>query len=75
MESREALPDGTIIDRLKQRTTYLRATEVMALLHATRATVCEWINSGQLISYRLGKNNSVDPADLVTFLQARRTCS
>jgi excisionase family DNA binding protein len=73
MESTGAPLNRTIVDHLRQRSGYLRSTEVMALLDVTRATLCSWINSGQLKAYRLGKNNSVDPADLVSFLEARCT--
>ena len=75
MNTKGTLPDQTIVGLLKQRTAYLRATEVMALLRITRATLCALINSGELVAYRVGKNNSVDPTDLATFLEARRTCS
>jgi hypothetical protein len=47
----------------------------MSLLQVTRATLCGWINTGDLTAYRLGKNNTVDPADLILFLEARRTGS
>ena len=73
MQTMGVPPNRTIVDHLRQRNTYLRATEVMALLDVTRATLCSWINTGQLKAYRLGKNNSVDPADLVSFLEARCT--
>ena len=63
----------TIVDQLKQRTSYVRATEVMAILGVTRQKLCDWINTGQLPAIRLGKNNVVDPADLASFLQARQT--
>ena len=62
-----------IVDQLKTKTTYMRASEVMDLLRITRATLCDWINSGELTAYRLGKNNSIDPTDLIVFLEARRT--
>jgi len=45
----------------------------MTVLDVTRATLCSWINTGKLKAFRIGKNNMVDPADLVVFLQARQT--
>jgi excisionase family DNA binding protein len=73
MRSQEEPLPLTIVEKLLTRTTYLRASEVMALLQITRATLCDWIRTGELAAYRIGKNNTVDPVDLVTFLEARRT--
>ena len=64
---------NTIVDQLRQRTTYLRATEVMSILGVTRNTLCDWINAGILPAFRLGKNNVCDPAELAAFLETRRT--
>jgi hypothetical protein len=33
----------------------------------------DWIRTDELPAYRIGKNNTVDPVDLVAFLEARRT--
>jgi predicted DNA-binding transcriptional regulator AlpA len=64
---------NTIVDQLKQRTTYVRSTEVMSILGITRNTLCDWINAGTLPAFRLGKNNVCDPAELAAFLETRRT--
>jgi excisionase family DNA binding protein len=66
---------NTIVDQLRQRTTYVRATEVMAILGVTRNTLCDWINAGTLPAFRLGKNNVLDPTELADFLEARKTGS
>ena len=73
MTRHEVLPKNTIVDQLRQRTTYVRATEVMAILGITRNTLCDWINAGTLPAFRLGKNNVCDPAELAAFLETRRT--
>jgi predicted DNA-binding transcriptional regulator AlpA len=64
---------NTIIEQLRQRTTYVRASEVMSILGIIRNTLCDWINAGTLPAFRLGKNNMCDPAELAAFLETRRT--
>ena len=64
---------NTIVDQLKRRTSYVRASEVMSILGITRNTLCDWINAGILPAFRLGKNNVCDPAELAAFLETRRT--
>ena len=64
---------NTIVDQLRQRTSYVRATEVMAILGVTRNTLCDWVNAGILPAFRIGKNNVCDPAELAAFLETRRT--
>jgi predicted DNA-binding transcriptional regulator AlpA len=71
--TRHGAPLNTIVDQLRQRTSYVRATEVMAILGVTRNTLCDWINAGTLPAFRLGKNNVCDPAELPEFLETRRT--
>jgi predicted DNA-binding transcriptional regulator AlpA len=64
---------NTIVDQLRLRTSYVRASEVMSILGVTRNTLCDWINAGTLPAFRLGKNNVCDPTELAAFLEARRT--
>jgi predicted DNA-binding transcriptional regulator AlpA len=73
MTRSEVTLKNTIVEQLRQRTTYVRATEVMSILGVTRNTLCDWINSGALPAFRLGKNNMCDPAELAAFLETRRT--
>jgi predicted DNA-binding transcriptional regulator AlpA len=71
--TRHGAPLNTIVNQLRQRTSYVSATEVMAILGVTRNTLCDWINSGTLPAFRLGKNNVCDPAELADFLETRKT--
>jgi predicted DNA-binding transcriptional regulator AlpA len=72
--TRHASPlKNTIVEGLKQRTTYVRASEVMSILGITRNTLCDWINRGLLPAFRIGKNNVCDPMELAAFLEKRRT--
>jgi predicted DNA-binding transcriptional regulator AlpA len=73
MTRSEVTLKNTIIEQLRQRTTYVRASEVMSILGITRNTLCDWINAGTLPAFRLGKNNMCDPAELAAFLETRRT--
>jgi excisionase family DNA binding protein len=73
MTRHEVQLKNTIVEQLRKRTTYVRATEVMSILGVTRNTLCDWINAGALPAYRLGKNNIFDPAELAAFLETRRT--
>jgi len=73
MTRSEVTLKNTIIEQLRQRTTYVRASEVMSILGITRNTLCDWINAGLLPALRLGKNNMCDPAELAAFLEKRRT--
>jgi len=71
--TRHGAPLNTIVNHLRRRTSYVRATEVMAILGVTRNTLCDWINAGILPAFRIGKNNVCDPAELADFLETRRT--
>jgi hypothetical protein len=62
---------GTIADRLRLRTTYLPATEVMEILGVDRATLCAWVRSGTIEAVRIGKNNKFDPVTLSNWIDAR----
>ena len=73
MTRSEVTLKNTIIEQLRQRTTYVRASEVMSILGITRNTLCDWINAGTLPAFRLGRNNMCDPAELAAFLEIRRT--
>jgi len=73
MTRSEVTHKNTIIEQLRQRTTYVRASEVMSILGITRNTLCDWINAGTLPAFRLGKNNMCDPSELAAFLEKRRT--
>jgi excisionase family DNA binding protein len=73
MTRSEVTLKNTIIEQLRQRTTYVRASEVMSILGITRNTLCDWINAGTLPAIRLGKNNMCDPSELAAFLEKRRT--
>ena len=70
---RQGAPLNTIVYQLRQRTSYVRATEVMAILGVTRNTLCDWINSGIIPAFRIGKNNVCDPVELAAFLETHRT--
>jgi hypothetical protein len=65
-------PNPTIVDRLRERTTYVPSSEVMQILNCSRKSLCLWINSGKLPALRTGKNNMVDPNTLADYLSARR---
>jgi excisionase family DNA binding protein len=62
----------TIIDRLKQRGSYLTTTEVMAIIGVTRATLCGWVRSGLISAVRIGKDNKFDPSTVARWLEARQ---
>ena len=74
MDSHEVPSPASIIDQLRQRSTYVGSTEVMTILGVSRKTLCDWINSGKLPAIRLGKNNVCDPVVLSQWLLDRRTC-
>jgi excisionase family DNA binding protein len=62
----------TIINQLKQRTSYLTSTEVMAIIGVTRPTLCAWVRNGSIQAIRIGKNNKFDPGALAAWLEARQ---
>jgi excisionase family DNA binding protein len=61
----------TIIDQLRHRKTYLKTTEVMAILGVTRATLCGWVRDRSIRAVRIGKDNKFDPAAVVAYLAER----
>ncbi len=73
MNSRISPPPATIVSQLRSRTSYVRATEMMAILSVSRKTLCHWINTGTLPAVRIGKNNLIDPATLANWLEAQQT--
>ena len=64
---------STIIDRLKQRTAFMRTTEVMELFGVTRATLCGWVRTGTIAAVRIGKENKFDPAEVIRYLTVHAT--
>jgi excisionase family DNA binding protein len=64
---------SSIIDRLKQRRTFMRTTEVMELFGITRATLCGWVRSGTIAAVRIGKENKFDPSEVVRYITVHAT--
>jgi excisionase family DNA binding protein len=71
MTKNESIPNGTIIDQLKGRKSYLTSTEVMEITGVTRQTLCTWVQRGVIQAVRIGKGNAFDPGTLAAWLEAR----
>jgi hypothetical protein len=71
MTKNESIPNGTIIDQLKRRQSYLTSTEVMETTGVTRQTLCTWVPRGVIQAVRIGKGNAFDPGTLAAWFEAR----
>jgi hypothetical protein len=47
---------GSIIAKLKLRTSYLNTTEVMEILRRSRKTLCAWVKAGDIPAVRVGRD-------------------
>lgn len=65
-------PDGSIIERLRQRTGFISSTEALGILGTTRKTLCAWVRRGTIHAYRIGSAYAFDPAELAEWIEARR---
>jgi hypothetical protein len=63
---------GTIIAKLKLRTSYLTTTEVMEITTKCRKTVCAWVRAGEIPAIRIGIDNMFDPLELGLWLEERQ---
>jgi hypothetical protein len=48
---------GSIVDKLKLRTSYLNISEVMEILRRSRKTLCAWVQAGDIPAIRRGRDN------------------
>jgi Helix-turn-helix domain len=60
---------GSIIAKLKLRTSYLNTTEVMEILPYSRKTLCAWVKAGDIPAVRRGRDNLFDPWELALWLE------
>jgi Helix-turn-helix domain len=60
---------GSIIAKLKLRTSYLNTTEVMEILRRSRKTLCAWVKAGDILAVRVGRDNMFDPWELALWLE------
>jgi hypothetical protein len=63
---------GTIIAKLKLRTSYLTTIEVMGLLPRSRNTLCAMVKAGEIPAIRCGRDNMFDPWELALWLEERQ---
>ena len=63
---------GSIVAKLKLRTSYLYTTEVMGILRLSRKTLCAWVKAGDIPAVRVGRDNMFDPWELALWIEARR---
>ncbi len=63
----------TLRERLYERETLLTTKEVMALLGATRDTLCDWVRAGKLAAYKLSDGYKFEPVAVADWLGARST--
>lgn len=56
-----------------ERQSYLSTREVMALLHKTRNTMCEWVRQGKFPAIRVGNEYMFDPRVVAAWLEKRQT--
>jgi excisionase family DNA binding protein len=63
---------GSIVARLKLRTSYLSSTEVMEILRRSRKTLCAWVKAGDIPAVRVGRDNKFDPWELALWIEARQ---
>lgn len=61
----------TIIEKLRERNSYLTTKDVMNITRKTRQTICGWVKSGAMTAVRIGKDNMFDPAVIADWLEAR----
>jgi Helix-turn-helix domain len=63
---------GTIIAKLKLRTSYLTTTEVMEIIPRTRKTLCAMVKAGDIPAIRCGRDNMFEPWHLALWLEDRQ---
>lgn len=63
----------SIIEQLRQRTSFLSSTEVLKIMPITRKTLCAWVRKGVISAYKLDNAYSFDPVELADWIEARRT--
>jgi hypothetical protein len=63
---------GTIIAKLKLRTSYLTTIEVMGILPRSRNTLCAMVKAGEIPAIRCGRDNMFDPWELALWLEERQ---
>ena len=51
---------GSIVAKLKLRTSYLSSTEVMEILRRSRKTLCAWVKARDIPAVRAGRDNMFD---------------
>ena len=51
----------------------LSIADVARRCQVSKKTVRRWIDAGDLVAYRLGRQWRIDPADLRYFLKSRRS--
>lgn len=62
----------TIIEQLKQRTSFVSSTEALGIIGTTRKTLCAWVRRGTISAFRVGNAYVFDPIELARWLAARR---
>jgi excisionase family DNA binding protein len=62
-----------IVDKLKNRETYVESSEVVQLLGICKMTLSRWVRKGMLKAVRIGNENKFDPAVLIAYLEAHET--
>ena len=62
-----------LIDRLRERSSFLTTKEVMELLQLRRNTLCHWVRAGRLPAIRSGTGYLYDPHRLADWLDQRTT--
>ena len=62
-----------LIEELMTKQSYLSTREVMALLHKTRNTLCEWVRQGKFPAIRVGNEYLFDPREVAAWIERRRT--
>jgi excisionase family DNA binding protein len=55
-----------------ERRAFFTEASLAEYLAVSDRTVRDWIRSGKLASYKLGKSRRIDPADVDAFLAAHR---
>lgn len=63
----------TIVNQLRQRTSFVTSTEVLNILGTSRKTLCIWVTKGIIRAYRLGNAYAFDPVELADWIEARST--
>lgn len=63
---------GSIVAKLKLRTSYLSSTEVMEILRRSRKTLCAWVKAGDIPANRVGRDNMFDSWELALWIEERQ---